>query len=128
MSDTLLRLQIPAATLEIYEKLASEAGKTLEQYLLDHLQRTASFTSINPLYFSDEERHELEIVLGKILNTPKEALKHLKRTQELRVGPVKVTLPANLLERIKTRCFRHPLEKVLVKETTEGLERFVGIR
>jgi hypothetical protein len=123
-----VRLEIPEALFESYELQAKAQEKTVEELVIDRLQKCKTYNSKHPLYFNDFERHQLEKILSRNLKSSEEALDLLEKSQELRVGPVKTVIPGILLKRIDSRKFGHKLEKVIEREAIHGLESYAGIR
>lgn len=117
----------------LYDKFAEQAIKhgrvTAEEEIAERLHRCQDYTSLSPLYFTDQERSELERAMGHNLSSASQALAQLKNAVTLQVGEVKIELSPKLQQRIRSRVFRgQTYESVLRKEVVEALERFAGIR
>ena len=107
---------------EIYNQYSSESA------MAARLKSCVSHTSQQPMYLSDEERNQLNQVLGRMVRTPAELISILKQKHEIKVGAVKVPLDDNLIARLETRRFGLSLEELIRKQVVECLEQFVGLR
>jgi hypothetical protein len=122
-----LQIDLPSEVLAQYEK-QKPAGQSLEELLSARLISCASHTSERPLYFTDSERAELEKILERRVPSAKDALRHLARLASISVEGIKVNLNPRLIERLKSRCFKHPLGEVVKREVRAGLETYCGMR
>jgi hypothetical protein len=103
MASLRSRLDLPPAVIEEYERQATAHGVTLDELLSSRLAETVDFTSLKPLYISDEKRRELEAVLGRNLNSPDELIKEVRRASTIRIDNVRVTLPQVVRSRLSSR-------------------------
>lgn len=131
--DTKVRLQlhVPESTIEQYEAQAKAAGQSLEKVCSDRLRTCVDHTSGRGLYFTDEQRSELErITGGHFINDAPSALLRVKTTVELKVGGITIELTDRVLQRCASRAksVRKSLEDFVRKEVIEGLERSAGLR
>lgn len=123
-----LRVHVPSPIAEAYELEAEKRGVDLETVMSERLVETVDYTAHKPLYFNDDERQQLEQVVGKNLSSTREALGQIRNLGSVRVQGVKVGIKVNVLERLKSRCLRTKWETFLEKLITEDLERYVGLR
>jgi hypothetical protein len=114
---------------KFHEQAIAHGRATAEEEMAERLHRCQDYTSMSPLYFSDQERSELERAMGHNLQSAAMALAQLKNAVTLEVGEVKIELSPRLQQRIRSRVFRgHSYESVLRKEVIEALEKFAGLR
>lgn len=123
-----IRLELPASLYDEYEHYGNTVSKSAEEVMIERLQRCRDYLAIQPLYFNDEQRHELEVLMDHLVRTPEDALAKIRTSQKVRVGPVSVEIPVTLLDRVKARTAKQDLRKILAREAVHGLEYFVGIR
>ncbi len=109
------------------EDEAEKRGIEVEDLIVVQL-RLYGVADVGDFLMPNEQRHIVTKALGKEL-TVSNVGPRVRRLAELSVAGLVIALPANLLERLKTRCIGkqefHPwLQKTIVTE----LERFVGLR
>ena len=65
---------------------------------------------MKPIYFDDDQRQELEHILGKNMTSTRELIIQVRNAVAVRVNNLKITLKPGLLARLKSRClpFRWP--------------------
>jgi len=132
-ADVLIRLRLTPELASAYELQATDLNVTLEELLEARLTQFVGLRTIKPLYFSDDERREIESLLGKNFNSIKELIRliHIAMSVRLNGKPdvsCRVDLKPNLLTRLRSRCFGKPFEEFLSHTVVEELERFVGLR
>ena len=123
-----VRIPLPDSILGTYEKQAASQGIELTNILSDRLVKTVKQTDTKPLYVTDQQRQALERILGRNLPNPQALVSSVEQLALVQVGDTSITLPTDLLKRIKSRCFKMPIKEVLQREITIALERFVGLR
>lgn len=116
-------ISLPEALYQAY----SEGGDP-EPVIADRLGRCLFHTSSKPLYFTDDQRRELERLLGRNVSGPAEALRLITSLVTMKVDNLKVELKPRVLERLKSRCFGKPFTQFLAQLVNDELERFVGMR
>lgn len=122
------RVAISMEALDAYENYAHHRGIDLEDVLSQRLETAKDQVSQKPLYFSDEDRQKLEVLLGRNITNPKDALAVIARALTVRVNGTTVALKPDLLGRLQSRCFEPNFEKWLSNLIRVCLEQFVGVR
>ena len=129
-ANVIVKIEVPRDILDLYERQSQQCGKPVEQIMAERLDRCKWHTDLNPLYFSDHWKHELETVLSKSFSKASDVVQYLDRTKEVRFvgGPIKIKINDTLMKRLQTRKFGLSFEKVVEREVIQGLEKFVGLR
>lgn len=124
-----ISLNLPEKLHDLYAERATKFGRTVEEEVMLRLVKAKDWTSTQPIYFTDSDRAALTNALGHLITTPQELLAQLKNIIKLKVGEVVVPLDERLMVRLGTRVMRgQTMESMLVREVTEALERFTGLR
>ena len=123
-----VRVVLPKEIADLYEIQAEDAGFTLEQVLQERLQACVYFDSEKPLYFTDAQRQELDSLLKRNIGSSEKALASIRSQLTAEISGIKVLLPPNVLQRLKTRCFGKPFEQFFRETVIRVLEEFVVMR
>lgn len=130
-TETKIKFQLTLPE-ELHDQFAARAdknGRKVEAEIIEHLRRTAEYTSTQPIYFNDEQRARLQKAVGHLIAGPEDLLSKLGNMISLNVGDISVPLSDRIQVRLKSRVFRgQTLQQVVTKEVTEALERFTGLR
>jgi hypothetical protein len=122
-------VELPETIYDQYVEQAIARNRNTEEVLTERLCRTKDHTALNGLYFNDDEKRELEKIIGHMVGDAAGALLRLKTTVVVDVGDVKVELDTKLVARLRTRVFRgQTFEGNVQRETKRGLEEYVGMR
>lgn len=105
-SVTRVTIELPTALAKHYEEQASAWDRTLESELEMRLQRCKNYVSTSPLYFTDDQRRELEAALGHNVSNPDVVLAQLKNAVTLTVDHIDVELAPRVQQRLRSRVFR----------------------
>src|SRR5215475_3519483 len=127
VNRTTLRVQIPTPVAEHYQAIADQTGKAVEDILSERLVTTVDYYDEEPgrpLHFTNNERQELEQLLGKNVFSTRDALVLVRNSLSIRTGNHKIQLKPELLTRLKSRCIGVEWEDFLVQTVTRELERF----
>ena len=133
-ADTLVRLKLAPELVAAYEIQADDLNLTLEELLELRLNKFVRLNDNKPLYFTDNERQELESLLGKNISSPTELIRLMKNALSVKIVEkstdfsVRVDLKPHLLGRLHSRCFGKPFPDFMKQTITEELERFCGVR
>lgn len=131
-NEVTLRVSVPQSILNEYEKQADELGVPVETLMSVRLQHTVTMNDNRPIYFSDDQRRELDGLVGKNVKDADDLIKWVKKALQIRVNDGQLVhafeLKPNLVQRLKTRCFGTPFPKFLRDTITSELERYVGLR
>lgn len=123
-----LTIELPETLVNHYHEQGEAWGRTAEHEMATRLHRCKTHVSTSPLYFTDDERRELESALGHNCSNPGVALQQLKHAVTLQVGEIKIELPPNVQQRLRSRVFRgQTFEAVVTKQVIEGLKKFCGL-
>ena len=133
LADVLVRLHLTQTVANAYELQATALNIPLESLLESRLAQFVSLSDAKPLYFTDEDRRDLEALLGKNVSTPIEVLRLLRTYHSVRISGkpdlnVRVDLKPNLLSRLRSRCFGKSFDDFLKSTIITELERFAGLR
>ena len=130
-TQTSVRLHIDEELYKTYQEAAEAHGTTAEQAMAERLRQCQGHGAARPLYFNDQERGDLEILLGgRVLKDANHALECLKSFACLRlVGDsgkiIKIQLNQSQLSRMKTRFRRDkPFEPQVAEKVIELLEKY----
>jgi len=127
-SITRITIELPTSLIKHYEDQALAWDRTVEHEIANRLQKCRNYVSTSPLYFTDDERRELEAALGHNCSNPGVVLQQLKHAVTLEVGEIKIELPPNVQQRLKSRVFRgQDYAGVVRKQVIDGLKRFTGL-
>ena len=123
-----LKLDLPASVLNEYERQAEACGQTLEEYLADRLTRCVSYTSSKPIYITDSERQQIEILLRRNVNTAPELIKEIRVASSIRVDNVRVNLSQEVRRRLTTRHLDKTIsyDEHVARIVKKLLQEFVG--
>jgi len=136
-ADVLVRLKLSPELISAYELQAADLGLTLEEILALRLAKCVALTDNKPLYFNDEERQELESLIGKNVSSAMEVVRLIKSALSVKIvgkqpnsNPfsLRVDLKPALLGKLHSRCFGRPFEDFLAQIVVEELERYCGVR
>lgn len=123
------RIALPSDVAELYDQQAAAQNVPVEELISRRARESVRHTSSKPLYISDEQRIELESVLGRNFHRPKDLLEAVRRMAEVRVENVKVLLTPEVLERLKSRHFSDlPFDAWLSQQVREWAERAAEMR
>lgn len=131
------RLVLPAWVHHAYETAADANDSTLDAELQSRLIACAQHTASRALYIPDQQRLELEALLGKSIFSAEELLLSLRAALTFSIAvpdsdgearPVTLQLPFPLLERVLARKWDHneSVESHLTKLVQNALAREVG--
>ena len=124
-----LMLEIPEVLYDKYAERAAKFNRKPESEILARLQQCQDYISTKPLYFTDDDRAEMEKAFAHNLSDPGDLIAKVKSLFRLKVGDVEVPLSARIQARLPNRVFRgSTLEKLITKVVTEALEVECGMR
>jgi hypothetical protein len=131
-NEVTLRVSVPQPILDQYEEQATQLGVPVEDILSVRLQNCVTLNDNRPIYFTDDQRRELDSLMGKNLRDAADLIKWVRKVLSVRVNDGQKThiiaLKPTLVQRLKTRCFGKPFPAFLKDTTIIELERFVGLR
>lgn len=125
-----LRVELPEEVIARYDD-HTPSGMSIEDIMAKRLASCVDHNATRGLYFNDEQRSELEKILGgHVLNSADAAIQRGRALSTVKVGGVDIQLDQTLLKRAESRALgmRMSIEEWLAKEITVGLETAVGLR
>src|SRR5262245_7452925 len=125
---TQYRIRIPDEIAAIYQDQADARGIEVEQLLAERLVNSVEFGAEKPIYFDDDERRELERMLGKNLYSARDTLVLIRNVVSVKIQNLRITIQPGLLARLKTRCLGMKWEQFLEHTIIQQLERYAGMR
>jgi len=121
-------ITLPEDLYDRYAERAAKAGVGVESEIVKRLTRCVDHTAVTPLYLTDEQRNRLNIVAGKLIESPEDLINWALRLSRLKVQGVEITLDERVLSRIDGRRFGATLADTIRKFVIEGLQEKVGMR
>ena len=130
ISPSLMRVIVllPNDLVESYVKQSAKHGTTLETELADRLKACVTHVPGRNLFFNNEQREQLEIILNSGPLTPERAISALRKALSVVVAGEIVELPPLLLERLRSRHFEGKFSDFIKDQVIKGLEEFAGLR
>ena len=120
---------LPPPVRTAYEAEAKEYGVGLEELLSSRLRECVDYNATKPLYFNDQQRRELETILGRNVDKPASVLAVLRNNLTVTINGLNFTFAPNLLERLRTRAPKAADFKTWLQGTlTQLAEGYVGLR
>lgn len=124
-----VKIRLPDDVFLDLAKAAERAGQELPVYLAERLgPKEARPPTSTALVFRDEERRDLERILGRNLANSAEALQAVRQALSARIDDVTVPIRPALLHRLKARALRRPFPEFVARTVGEELERFCQMR
>lgn len=117
-------IELPASIVDRYEAQAREAHKSIEEYLILRLQNCSTYSAQRPLYFTDQEREEVEQILGEgYLNAASDVLRQLRNRYTIAIGGAHIRLEEGLYQILKERSqeTREPMRDMVLRACRNGL-------
>lgn len=128
-SEYLVRLPLPETLLTIYEKEAERTGKSLEDFLAQHLRKTKVLAGQEkPLILIDADRRRIEQALGKGFDDGSQLADSCVRLTTVCINGLDVAVNERVIERLSTRCYGMTLDQFIQETVTRLLETEVGLR
>lgn len=130
--EVLVRLRLPTELVDRYEKQAEDAHIPLESLMELRLEQTVEANDNRPIYFSDLQRRELDMLMGINLTSADQVVDRVRRALSIKIhdgkNPHTISLKPGLVNRLRSRCFEKSFPAFLKRTVLEGLESFVGWR
>src|SRR5262245_18227397 len=127
-TQTQYRVRIPDEIAAIYADQAEAREIDIEKLLSERLIASVEHGAEKPLYFDDDERRELEHLLGKNLFNARDTIVLIRNAVAVRVQNLRIVLQPGLLSRLKSRCHGLKWEEFLEQTIVHQLERYAGMR
>ncbi len=122
-------ITLPPPVCIAYEAEAKEYGVGLEELLSSRLRECVNYNATKPLYFNDQQRRELETILGRNVDKPASVLAVLRNNLTVTVNGLQISFAPNLLELLRTRAPKVADFKTwLQTQITRLCEEYVGLR
>ena len=128
-AEYVVRLPLPESLIAAYEKEAEAAGKTLDEFLANHLRKTKALAGQQkPLILTDATRQRIEAALAKGFSDGAQLADSCEKLTALNIAGVQVNLTQLTVERLRTRVYGTTFE-LFVQDTVKRLiETEVGLR
>ena len=127
--DLRITLNLPAKVRTAYEAEAIDYGVELEELLCSRLRECVTYNATKPIYFNDQQRRELETILGRNVDTPSSVLAVLRNNLSVTINGLNFSFTPQLLERLRTRSPKSADFKAWLQTMmTQWAESFVGLR
>ena len=128
-TEFIVRLPLPSALLETYEKEAERTHKSLEDFLAQHLRKTkALLAQDKPLIVTDADRRRIEAALAKGFNDGSQLADSCEHLSAITINGLDVSLSEQAIERLKTRCYGVTFDEFIKTTITRLVETEVGLR
>lgn len=128
-SEYLVRLLLPESLIAVYEKEAEHVGKTLDEFLVQHLRKTKPLIGQQkPLILTDADRRRIESALAKGYNDGSQLADSCEKLSTLKIAGVEVALSQQAVERLSTRVYGTTFEAFVQDTVTRLIETEVGLR
>ena len=128
-TEFIVRLPLPSALLETYEKEAERTHKSLEDFLAQHLRKTkALLAQDKPLIVTDADRRRIEAALAKGFNDGSQLADSCEHLSAITINGLDVSLSEQAIERLKTRCYGTTFDEFVKTTITRLVETEVGLR
>ena len=102
--DLRLALKLPAAIAESYQQEASEYGVPIEELIANRLAECVTYNATKPLYFNDQQRRELELILSKNVKDAGTVLMLVRKAVSVSLNGVLISLGSAVLDRLRSRA------------------------
>lgn len=123
----LLRLPLRQDELAELMKEAEKRELDLETFIVGVLREYGK-AEVGALLISAEDRRDIQRTLGRNFDNRSPLAKYIKRLAEVSVAGLTISLPENILQRLKSRCIRQPDFRAWLEQTViTELRRFVGL-
>tara|TARA_R110000868_G_scaffold332368_1_gene593397 strand:- start:42 stop:443 length:402 start_codon:yes stop_codon:yes gene_type:complete len=111
-----LKLDVPESLLKFYEQQAGEQDVYIEDLMVARLSAAKQWDDDRPLHFSDDERQELETMMGgKLLQNPRQAIETIKALLTIKVGGVNIVVDGQTLKGINAAKASNESESDVIK-------------
>ena len=110
-----------------FEDRAASLGMSLETYMAAHLAMCADYTSEKPLYLTDENRRELERLLGRNFDTAEDFMIFMRRMHLVDVADTKVSLDQPLLQLLQRSCGAKDFKPWITHQVRWMLQHYMGM-
>jgi len=127
-SVTLKSLRLSESTYDMLAERAAKSGSSVEREIARSLDRYAQFNDVSPLHFTDHDRNELSVLVGKSFQTPADLIAWIKQMISAKVAGVDVPLHDQLIKRLQSRAFGSTWDELINRVVTQSLETHVGLR
>lgn len=97
-------IKVPEHVMDTYRRLAEVERKDLSVVMSERLTDCVEHNAVKGLWFGDEQRREIEHVLGANVSSAAEVTRLVERALLVKVGPCEVPLLPDLLARLQSRA------------------------
>ncbi len=121
-------------TLNLDEKVASKLEEqvssgdiTLEDLVNARLAKCQDHNSDKPLYLTDEDRRELEKLLGRNFDTVADFMLFMTRMHLVNVAGAKVPIDQPLLQQLQKSCGARDFKPWITRQVQWMLQHYMGM-
>ena len=126
-TELMVRLPLSESILKQYREEAAQYGVDLEELLANRLAECVTFRASKPLYFDDEQRREIEKMLGRNLAGPGTLIGLIRNLISIKINGLQVTLKPDILGRLRTRHNAGTFSDWLGKQVAQWAAQYVGL-
>ena len=128
-AEYIVRLTLPESLIAVYEKEAERLGRSLDDFLGQHLRKTRPLLAqTKPLLLTDADRQRIEQALAKGFNDGSQLADSCEHLSAINIAGVEVQLSEQCMERLKTRVYGTTFEEFVKATVTRLIETEVGLR
>ena len=123
-----LKLDLPSHVLAELERQAEDLQLEIEELISNRLCACVSHSSTKPLYVDDENRRQIEAIMGRNLSSVDDLKRELRKAVSFRVDAVTVALPQEVRMRLASRHLDKsmPYEQYVAQIVRKMLMEHVG--
>ena len=128
-AEYIVRLPLPDNLLSTYEKEAERTGKSLEEFLTQHLRKTkALLAQDKPLIVTDADRRRIESALAKGFKDGSQLADSCEHLSAININNIEVNLTEQCINRLSTRVYGTTFEEFVKQTVTRLVEVEMGLR
>lgn len=130
VTQSILHVSVPLdeKVIEQYRREAADYGVSLEEVIANRLTACVSHSSTRPIYFNDEDRKNVEKLVGRNLTNANSLIQIVQKLLTMRISGMSVTLKPDILNRLRTRHNAGEFSQWLTQQIIILLEQYVGLR
>jgi hypothetical protein len=121
------RLKLPTQLYSTLLFQAESRQQDIEDLCVERLERSATYTADIPIYFNDEQRRTLMLLLGCSTPSPGEVINKVKQLTNVSVAGVEIELSPDEIDRLRSRAIGISFEDYLKRVVLEGIRRETGL-
>jgi len=123
-----VQFRLPEDTYDVFAERAAKYATSAEVEILKTLARCRDHNAITPIYFTDDQRNELSMLVGLGLRSPEDIIRWARNATTFKVAGIEVALPSQVITRLQARCFGSTFDELMKRVVVQALEEYVGLR